>query len=145
MPIWVAVLTSSGCRLSRLAHSTAMISAGRSRPGSPRCASAGMSSRPSAKSPGSPAAACPGRVSPRARIPDRAARVLPAEDVAVVAADHAGRLEVGQPVEERFDVGAAQPLGRQAVIVTNVQALGQPGQGVDLLPDVAGTAAAVPG
>src|SRR5450756_1888079 len=34
-----------------------------------------------------------------------------ADDVAVVAADRARGLEVGQPVEERLDIGPAQPVG----------------------------------
>ena len=76
MPIWIAVRTSTGCRLSRLAHSAAMISGGRSRP---RFAAFGFGGDVAAAerevAGPSPAATCPGRVSPRARIPDSTARV----------------------------------------------------------------------
>ena len=50
MAIWVAAWTSAGCKVSRLAHSTVMISGGRSRPGSPRTGPAGMSVAPITKS-----------------------------------------------------------------------------------------------
>src|ERR1019366_5408246 len=68
-----------------------------------------------------------------------------ADVVAAVAADRTVRLKVGEPVQERFDVGASQRLGYQAVVVAGPQAFREPGNSIDALPDSARPAAAVAG
>src|SRR5664280_1915313 len=103
---------------------------------SPRARSAATTATSSAAAfgPGQAQGADPGQRGPNAA----------ADDVAGVAADRARGLEVSQSVEERFDIGPAQPLRYQPVIRADPQAFRQPGQGVDLRPDVAGPAAAMP-
>ena len=100
MPIWVTTRTSTGSRVSSLAHRMAMISVGTSRPGSPRSGSAGMSPRSMAKSPARPAGDRLILVRPRARIPASTSRTSAADAVAAVTADLADGFHVRQPVEE---------------------------------------------
>ena len=145
MPIWVATLTSTGSRVSRWAHSTAMISGGRSRPGSPRSGSAGMSPRSRAKSPGSPAAACPGRVRPRARIPASTCRTSRQMHVAVVAADLAGRFQVASRLRKASMSVRPSAAGIQPVVGSAARGVPTAAQSVDLAADSRGAAAAVPG
>jgi hypothetical protein len=68
-----------------------------------------------------------------------------ADAVAAVAADLAGRLQVGQPVEEALDVAAAQDRRDESAIRSAAQVLRQQPQPVDLASDPGGAAAAVAG
>jgi hypothetical protein len=82
------------------------------------------------KSPGSPAARCPGLVNPRERIP---------------ASDLLGELKVGESIEEALQVGSAQRGRFEPVVGSAVQVLGQQPDAVDLAANARGAAAAVLG
>ena len=58
---------------------------------------------------------------PQGAVPARAARA-PRQNVAVVAADRPGRLEVAEPVEEALDVGSVK-RGRDVPIIVRVRRL----------------------
>ena len=143
--IWIAVRASAGCRLSRLAHSAAMISGGRSRPGSPRSGSGGDVAAADHEVAGQPGGGLPGPGQADRADPGQHGLHVLADDGAVAAADRARRFLVGQPGQEGLDVGPAQAGRCHPVIAAGAQACGQPGQRVDLGPDLAGPAAAVAG
>src|SRR5271154_6224082 len=90
MAIWVAALTPAGPRASRPAHSTVMISGGRSRPGSPRPGAGGGGGGAPAGGAGPPGRGLPGPGQAQAADPGQRGADAPADDVAVVAADRPG-------------------------------------------------------